>query len=296
MPKGFYDYLSEIFNLVFAVSCKAVSFNILLKVLLCWSFHMFGNKAIGGGANGLAAKPQTSFSDLSMPLVTSREAHFSKHSEVFFHRMKNQCRSSSSCDTSVLSFHWLTLTLSIATSQFDSINLQRAHLWVQVVPPILRHSQLAIGQTHVVQVSPKAVVGPCLHHVATWLVEALRESGRPWWREKIRMEGQFRWTSHGRERTSGRTEGLQEILQSGQTICVLKFSQSVDNYQHSPEDSVQLFTKSVGKRSRAILLIIICLNYLVVVVKLNLVVFLLTKITTNTRIIHRGNNCHRLRQ
>lgn len=68
--------------------------------------------------------------------------------------------------------------------------MQCDHLWVQVVPPILRHSQLPVGQGHVVQVSPKALIGPRPHHMATGLVETRRgdQVGEgPCWREEPTM-------------------------------------------------------------------------------------------------------------
>ena len=75
--------------------------------------------------------------------------------------------------------------------------VENYHLWVQVVPPILRHSQLPIWKAHVVQVSPEALIGPRADHVATRLVETWcwnrvrretwkGERGRDWVRESER--------------------------------------------------------------------------------------------------------------
>lgn len=96
----------------------------------------------------------------------------------------------------------------------------QAHLRVQVVAPVLRHSQLAIGQTHVVQVSPKAVIGPRPHHVPTGLVEVLGGTGRPWWRERGEERLVGRSWDGGSE--GGRERGVQEA--AGRCTNVLSYA------------------------------------------------------------------------
>lgn len=105
--------------------------------------------------------------------------------------------------------------------------LHCAHLWVQVVPPVLRHSQLPIGQTHVVQVSPKAVIGPRPHHVSTRLVEALRGGGRPWWRERRRSWAFPSWLWPGEERGHEGKKSFRKRLEGGRTFCLVKISHLV---------------------------------------------------------------------
>lgn len=45
------------------------------------------------------------------------------------------------------------------------------HLGVQVVAAVLGHAQTPVGQSHVVEVGPKALVGPGAHRVAAGLVQ-----------------------------------------------------------------------------------------------------------------------------
>lgn len=45
------------------------------------------------------------------------------------------------------------------------------HLRVQVVPAILGHAQTPVGQSHIVKVGPKALIGPGAHRVAAGLVQ-----------------------------------------------------------------------------------------------------------------------------
>lgn len=45
------------------------------------------------------------------------------------------------------------------------------HLGIQVVASVLGHPQAPVGQSHVVEVGPEALVGPGAHRVAAGLVQ-----------------------------------------------------------------------------------------------------------------------------